>query len=211
MCARGGQRSTPRIFLTFYLILRPQPNEPAAHRLGWTGGAAKLRAQRASASPVQAGVTWMDRTLRFTVQRLYMKPLESSPQIIRVIPCGRDGFARQLKGSCRHLSLTQQRCSCLGVLNCEAQTLRTLTVVQGRAMYRATGTCGSLQSTPTRITTWKYNQGKHLPLSSLMTGFISCSSLTELETKTNVTVARKRQSELLSKSERAKTAYLPGN
>lgn len=36
-----------------------QPNEPAAHRLGWTGGATKLRAHHASASPVLAGVPWM--------------------------------------------------------------------------------------------------------------------------------------------------------
>lgn len=154
----------------------------------------------------------MDGTLRFTVQRLYTKPPESSPQIIRVIPCGREMVLQDSsRESCRHLSLTQQRCSYLGVLPCDAQTLRTLTVVQGRAMYRVMGTCGSLQSAPTRITTWKHNQGKHLPLSSLMTGFISCSSLTELETKTNVIARRERRSELLSKNECAKTAYLPGN
>lgn len=97
-----------------------QPNEPAAHRLGWSGGAAKLRAHHASASPVLAGVPWMDRTLRFTVQRLYTKPPESSPQIIRVIPCGREmALQDSSRGSYRHLSLTQQRYSCLGVLPCD--------------------------------------------------------------------------------------------
>lgn len=100
-----------------------QPNEPAAHRLGWKGGAAKLRAHHASASPVLAGVPWMDRTLRFTVQRLYTKPPESSLQIIRVIPYGREtALQDSSRGPYRHLILTQQRCSCLGVLPCDADT-----------------------------------------------------------------------------------------
>lgn len=43
---------------------------------------------------------------------------------------------------------------------------------------------------PPRVTTWQQDK-EDLPFSSLMTGFISCSSLTELETKMNVTATQK--------------------
>lgn len=43
---------------------------------------------------------------------------------------------------------------------------------------------------PPWVTTWQQDKGG-LPFSSLMTGFISCSSLTELETKMNVTAIQK--------------------
>lgn len=130
----------------------------------------------------------------------YMLPESSGSQetFHSVTPYSKDAFEGWLKGSHRcPLSLTRQRCYRLGMLpvmhKAKGPLPLSLDPDNGSGKHLAQGqlalvaACSPPLPGPPHGNTTKGS----LPFSSLMIGFISCSSLTELETKTNVTATQK--------------------